>query len=283
MARNSVRLPRIGPSEARQYIERSLWVAGGTTRRLIAPDALKLVIARAGGLPDAINRWMEAAFIAGFARGDPGITVKTIAATSGPTGQRPAAAEPRQSGVAARLFQGLALGLLALGATAFLYKGLRPHWQTEQVAAPSAPTAPSAPIAAAPAPPPPAAKATQPEQEQEPPPPPVKPAEALAPDLMAAVMRRGEQSLSLGDIAAARLLFRHAADAGNARAAVAMGKTFDPDYLTAGPAQVERPDLARAAEWYRKAVALGDPQAADLLKRVEGRLSDTKRSAATAP
>nr|WP_294529682.1 hypothetical protein [uncultured Rhodopila sp.] len=271
LARNAVRLPRIGPSEARQYIERSLWVAGGTTRRLIAPDALKLVVARAGGLPDAINRWMEAAFTAGFARGDPAITVKTIAAASGPTGQRSAPAEPRRTGAAARLFQGLALALLGIGATAFLYKGLRHHWQPEQAAAPPAPVPAPAPSAAPPPPP------AQPVMQPEPAPAPPKPTESLAPDLMAAVMRRGEQSLSLGDIAAARLLFRHAADAGNARAAVAMGKTYDPDYLAAAPAQGEKADLGRAAEWYRKAVALGDPQAADLLKRVEGRSPDTKR------
>nr|WP_294507730.1 ATP-binding protein [uncultured Rhodopila sp.] len=272
-ARNSVRLPRIGPAEARQYIERSLWVAGGTTRRLIAPDALKLVVARAGGLPDGINRWMEAAFTAGFARGDPAITVKTIAAATGPAGQRPAPAGSGRWAAAARVFQGFALGLLVIGATAFLYKGLRHHWQPEQGAAPPPPAVPAAPIEAAPAPPPPPQPVTQPAA----PPPAAKPAESLAPDLMAAVMRRGEQSLSLGDIAAARLLFRHAADAGNARAAVAMGKTYDPDYLTASPAQSERPDLGLAAEWYRRAVALGDPQAADLLKRMEGRLPDTKR------
>jgi TPR repeat protein len=98
--------------------------------------------------------------------------------------------------------------------------------------------------------------------------------ETLAPDLMAALMKRGEQSLSLGDIAAARLLFKRAADAGNARAAVAMGKTYDPDTLAASPAQGERPDPALAAEWYRKAAALGDPRAAELLQRLAARSPD---------
>ena len=97
-ARASARLPRIGPAEARQYIERSLWIAGGTTRRLITSDALKLVVARSHGLPDAINRQMEAAFTAGFARGDPVITVKTLAATTGPARQRPEAPEFRTAG-----------------------------------------------------------------------------------------------------------------------------------------------------------------------------------------
>jgi TPR repeat protein len=94
---------------------------------------------------------------------------------------------------------------------------------------------------------------------------------------MAALMKRGEQSISLGDIAAARLLFKRAAEAGNAQAAVAMGKTYDTDTLAASPAQGEKPDPALAAEWYRKAASLGDPRAADLLQRIQGRSPDTKQ------
>ncbi|MEA2775243.1 MAG: hypothetical protein QOF90_649, partial [Acetobacteraceae bacterium] len=57
------------------------------------------------------------------------------------------------------------------------------------------------------------------------------------------------------------------ADGGSAAAATALGKTYDPDYSALG----EKPDQARAAEWYRRAVKLGDAQAADLLKRLEAR------------
>ncbi len=274
-ARASVRLPRIGPVEARQYIERSLWIAGGTTRRLITPDALKLVVARSHGLPDAINRQMEAAFTAGFARGDAVITVKTLAATAEPARQRPGAPAPGQPGSASWLIPALAACVLAIGIAAFLYKGLHHSAEADHGAAARAAPPPPVPAPAPALPPPPANAVFQPEVQQ--PPGPAKPVETLAPDLMAALMKRGEQSLGLGDIAAARLLFRRAAEAGNARAAVAMGKTYDPDALAAGPAQGEAPDPALAAEWYARAAALGDPQAPELLERLKGRSPDTRQ------
>jgi TPR repeat protein len=218
---------------------------------------------------------MEAAFTAGFARGDASITARTIAATTGPTRQLLDPAVPAQPGFAARLVPLLAIAVLAAGIAAFLYKGLSQHGQSERADAPPAQAATPVPMPAPPPaiPPPPPAPAPQPE----PPRPPAQPSEVLAPDLIAALLRRGEQSLILGDIAAARLLFQHAADAGNARAALSMGKTFDPDYLAVSTAQGEKPDPARAAEWYRKAASLGDPQAADLLKRLEARSAGTKR------
>jgi TPR repeat protein len=43
-----------------------------------------------------------------------------------------------------------------------------------------------------------------------------------------------------------------------------MGKTYDPNFMTT----VNARDPDQAAEWYRKAVALGEPSAADLLKRL---------------
>jgi TPR repeat protein len=67
--------------------------------------------------------------------------------------------------------------------------------------------------------------------------------------------------LALGDIVAARLLYERAATLGSAQAATAIGKTYDPGFLTtmgaAGTAA--NPDLA--ANWYRKAARLGDPEA----------------------
>ncbi len=81
---------------------------------------------------------------------------------------------------------------------------------------------------------------------------------------MAVLMKRGNEALDLGDIASARLLFQRAAEGGNAAAAVAMGKTYDPNFTPSASAQ----DSARALEWYVKAVALGDPNAGDLLQRL---------------
>ncbi len=258
VARNTIRLPTLGFAEVRQFIERSLWTAGGTTRRLIAADAMKLIIARSGGLPGTTNRLMEAVLAAGFARGDTMITAKTVAAAMGPAPSRPRPrSENPSSGVPARAMQLVAAGLLVSGASLFLYKGL--HGDLDR----PAPASP-APVAAAPPQPQlPAAPPSPPPQRIAP----VKPAAALPPGLVAALLKRGNQSLDLGDIAAARLLFGRAAEAGNAAAATALGKTYDPSYSTIG----QTPDPARAAQWYRKAVALGDTQSSGLLKRLNSR------------
>lgn len=242
LARNTIRLARLGPAEVRQYIERSLWIAGGTTRRLIAPEAVKLVVARSGGVPGTVNRLMEAAFTAGFARGDAMITAKTMGAVMGPAAPRVRSRPtPPPSGAPARVLQVAAVGLLVAGASVFLYKGM-----TDKVA-PKSPAVVQLPA--------------------EPPlPPPAKSAATLPPELMAALLKRGNEALNLGDIAAARLLFQRAAESGNATAATALGKTYDPSFTTNTSAS----DPARAADWYRKAIAQGDPNAADLLKRLTG-------------
>ncbi len=80
-------------------------------------------------------------------------------------------------------------------------------------------------------------------------------------------MKRGDQSLGLGDVSAARLLYGRAAAAGHGPAATALGKTYDPNFVSPGaPA-----DRAVAAEWYRKGASFGDPNAGELLKRLGGR------------
>jgi hypothetical protein len=217
-------------------------MAGGTTRRLITPDAMKLLVVRSGGVPAAINRLMEAAFTAGFARGDTMITARTVGAVTGPAAPRtrPRTHTSEPSGPLARLVPVAALGLLVAGASVFLYEALtdRP--------APKPPVLVQRPV------------------EQ---PPPAKPAETLSPALVAALTRHGNEALDLGDTSSARLLFQRAAEAGSSAAAIALGKTYDPNFT--GNAAARDPD--RAAAWYRKAAALGDPAAADLLKRLGAR------------
>jgi TPR repeat protein len=44
------------------------------------------------------------------------------------------------------------------------------------------------------------------------------------------------------------------------------GKTYDPQFLSQMGARGIRPDAAIAADWYRKAFALGDASAAGRLK-----------------
>jgi type II secretory pathway predicted ATPase ExeA len=253
MARKTIRLTPLIAAEIRQYIERSLWISGGTTRRLLSSDATKVLVNRSGGMPGVIDRLMENALNAGFARGDPVITAKTISGAIGPAPPRTAKRMNARSDILAVVIQVVAAGLLVTGVSVFLYKGLsvEPEQPKAQVADVPAPTAPP-PVVAGPVPQQAAA---------------ARPAEPMAAELMAALMKRGDQALDLGDVAAARLLFQRAADAGNAAAATAMGRSYDPNYATPGA----KPDPVRAAEWYRRAIGLGDIHAGELLKRLASR------------
>ena len=73
--------------------------------------------------------------------------------------------------------------------------------------------------------------------------------------------------LALGDVSAARLLYERAAST-SGHAAAAAGKTYDPAFLAQIGARGIPSDPGAAAEWYRKAVALGDPEADQLLRRL---------------
>lgn len=84
--------------------------------------------------------------------------------------------------------------------------------------------------------------------------------------MITALMQRGQEMLSVGDISAARLLFERAANGGSAAAATALGRTYDPRFLASLGARGIRPDPAVAAEWYRRGSALGDPEATRLLQ-----------------
>jgi hypothetical protein len=83
----------------------------------------------------------------------------------------------------------------------------------------------------------------------------------------AVLVRRGRELLAAGEIAAARRFFERAAEAGNAPAATGVGRTYDPLYLHQA-ARGLRGDPGKAAEWYSKAVVLGDGEAGLLLMRL---------------
>jgi TPR repeat protein len=80
-------------------------------------------------------------------------------------------------------------------------------------------------------------------------------------------MRRGNAAFAEGDITAARLLFERA-EGTSAVAATAKGKTYDPNVLSQVRARGIQPDRNAAEFWYRRAIEMGDPQAADLLERL---------------
>jgi len=129
------------------------------------------------------------------------------------------------------------------------------------VAVPTPEPAPSAPAeltAVAPAPQPlPAAPAVSP--------PPADPQE------IARLVARGDELLGTGDVVSARLFYQRAAELGSGPAATAVGQTYDPLFLEVARVRGVRGDTHAAAEWYRKAIALGDRQAEIRLRRLEGK------------
>jgi hypothetical protein len=91
---------------------------------------------------------------------------------------------------------------------------------------------------------------------------------ALDPQEIATLVRRGQDYLKTGDLAAARLVLRRAASADDAQAALALGATFDP--VVHGELGVlgVPPDLAQARAWYERAAQLGSAEASRRIERI---------------
>jgi TPR repeat protein len=71
------------------------------------------------------------------------------------------------------------------------------------------------------------------------------------------LIRDGNRLMRDGDIAAARRLYEQAAGKGNAEAALAMGRSYDPSYFEKLTVKTGKPDPATAFEWYKKALEGG--------------------------
>jgi hypothetical protein len=82
------------------------------------------------------------------------------------------------------------------------------------------------------------------------------------------LIKRGQQLLSAGDIAPARLMLQRAAVAGSAEAALMLGGTYDPDVLREIGVLGFAPNPAKAREWYQKALELGASEASRRLDRL---------------
>jgi hypothetical protein len=82
-----------------------------------------------------------------------------------------------------------------------------------------------------------------------------------SPTEIADLMARGDRLLAQGDILSARLLYQRAADAGDARAAMAVGLTYDPVEFERLAVRGLRADPARAMELYQQASATGIAEA----------------------
>ena len=89
-----------------------------------------------------------------------------------------------------------------------------------------------------------------------------------APGEITLLLSRGDQMLQRGDIATARMFYVAAAEFGVARAAIAAGRTYDPDYLASIQAEGVTADRATAAKWYRTASRLGDQDGSRLASAI---------------
>jgi energy-coupling factor transporter ATP-binding protein EcfA2 len=130
-----------------------------------------------------------------------------------------------------------------------------------------------APVPAAAAPPPPVVLAPSPMAAPPAPvaavPPPAAPPVPAGPTVpVETLIGRGDALLAGGDFAAARLFYLQAARAGSAKAATSVARTYDPLALDRLGVVGGHGEPAKAVEWYRKAVDLGDPAAAEPLQRL---------------
>jgi hypothetical protein len=100
-----------------------------------------------------------------------------------------------------------------------------------------------------------------PEPKRAPEAPAPQPKPAMNAEEIAVLVRRGHDFLATGDISAARVVFRRAAEGGNAHAALTLGATYDPIVLKQVGAVGIAGDAEKARTWYRKAEELGSAEA----------------------
>jgi len=72
---------------------------------------------------------------------------------------------------------------------------------------------------------------------------------------------RGEQFMAAGDVAAARVALKRAAEAGDSGAALALAGSYDPRILSRIGVVGVTADPDEASNWYRKAEQFGSPEA----------------------
>jgi hypothetical protein len=82
------------------------------------------------------------------------------------------------------------------------------------------------------------------------------------------LLAHGHKMVQVGYLAGARAYFRRAAEAGSAEAALALGETYDQDFIESIGAHGIKPDLAQARNWYERARELGSQEAKAKLGRL---------------
>jgi hypothetical protein len=94
-------------------------------------------------------------------------------------------------------------------------------------------------------------------------------------DEVVSLINRGEDLIKSGDLASAQLALRRAAEAGDARAALLLAGTFDPNLLEKIRFQASKADAGMARFWYERAAQLGSAEASGRLQQ----LANTKTNA----
>jgi TPR repeat protein len=93
-----------------------------------------------------------------------------------------------------------------------------------------------------------------------------RPSASLSSAAVDRLMLRGDEIMRTGDPAAARLFYELAAANGSAAAATAVGRTWDPVEHARLGIQGSLSSSQRAADWYRRGSAAGDPDAETRLR-----------------
>jgi TPR repeat protein len=88
----------------------------------------------------------------------------------------------------------------------------------------------------------------------------------LSQDEIASLLKRGRDLIAVGDVASARLVLTHLADAGVAEASFVLACTFDASVLENLRIVGVKPDPAKALAWYSRAAEQGSQEAKQRLR-----------------
>jgi hypothetical protein len=94
-----------------------------------------------------------------------------------------------------------------------------------------------------------------------------RPAISLSRDEIASLLKRGQDLIAGGDIASARLVLTHLAEAGDAEASFILAGTFDAAVLANLRVVGVQPDPAKAHAWYARAAEQGSLEAKQRLQQ----------------
>jgi hypothetical protein len=100
---------------------------------------------------------------------------------------------------------------------------------------------------------------------------PSPPPRALDPEMIALLIKQGEQLIASGDLITARVAFQRAAESGDATAAMALGATYDPTVVARLGIRGIAPDIEKARYWYRTAKDFGSAEAPRRLELLANR------------